>query len=178
MNKIARILSYTLLPILLWGIGNPILSAQMVLNPKFDKKIDNTIDRTIPTISCKVLKKKIDQSEGSLYLLDARELGEYEVSHLPNAIHVGYDNFKTRAVKNLSKEATIVIYCSIGYRSEKVGEKLKDMGFRRVYNLYGGIFEWSNRAYPLEDKQTAKTKKVHAYNKDWGRWIDKGDKVY
>lgn len=178
MNTRNKILSYILLPMLLWGIGNPILSAQMILNPKFDKKVDNTIDRTIPTISCAILKKKIDQKERSLYLLDARELGEYEVSHLPNAIHVGYDDFKTTVVQQLPREAILVIYCSIGYRSEKVGEKLKNMGFRHVYNLYGGVFEWSNRAYPLENKRSEKTTKVHAYNKDWGRWIDRGDKVY
>jgi rhodanese-related sulfurtransferase len=177
-TKISKFLSYVLLPMLLWGIGNPILSAQMVLNPKFDKKIKATIEQTVPTISCKVLHKKIEAKTPKLYILDARELEEYKVSHLPQAIHVGYDHFKTQAVKSLPKDAILVVYCSIGYRSEKIGEKLKSMGFSRIYNLYGGIFEWSNRAYPLENEQRHKTKKVHTYNKDWSRWLDKGEKVY
>ena len=72
----------------------------------------------------------------------------------------------------------IVVYCSIGYRSEKIGKKIKNLGFSRVYNLYGGIFEWSNRAYPLIDNQKKKTIKVHGYNQDWGKWLSRGEKVF
>ena len=48
-----------------------------------------------------------------------------------------------------SKSDTIVLYCSIGYRSEKIGEKLVEMGYGHVFNLYGGIFEWVNRDLPV-----------------------------
>ena len=66
----------------------------------------------------------------------------------------------------------------MGYRSEKIGEQLKKMGYQRVYNLYGGIFEWTNRSLPLVNKTEAPTKQVHAYDKNWGQWLDKGEKVY
>ncbi len=173
----SKILSYIILPMLLLGLGNPFLNAQMVLNPKFEKKIDQTIDRSIPIISCSTLKKQLSKQQ-KIYLLDARAVREYQVSHLPNAIHIGYDHFQKDKVNSIPKDATVVLYCSIGYRSEKIGKQLKSMGFQQVYNLYGGIFEWSNRAYPLEKQQGQTTQKVHAYNQDWGCWIDRGEKVY
>jgi len=150
--------------------------AQETINPKFEKKIENTISKSITTISCKRLNKKLNTP--NLHLLDAREKEEYEVSHLEGAKWVGYDSFDANKVKQVPKDAIVVVYCSIGYRSEKIGEQLKKMGYQRVYNLYGGIFEWSNHQFELVDPEDQKTQKVHAYNKDWGRWVEKGEKVY
>ncbi|CAM1350742.1 Rhodanese-like domain-containing protein [Tenacibaculum insulae] len=128
------------------------------------------------------IKKTFDPAQGDnkTILLDARELKEYNVSHLKNAIHVGYDNFnlsKTTA-KLKDKNATIVVYCSLGIRSEDIAEKLQKAGFKNVYNLFGGIFEWknsNNKVYTSEEKVT---EKVHTFNKDWSVWLKKGIKVY
>ncbi len=152
------------------------VKAQQTLNPKFQQKIESTIDHTVTTISCQRLYKKLNTPE--LYILDAREQSEYNVSHLPKSLCVGYDDFNKNSVAHIPKDAIVVLYCSIGYRSEKIGEKLKKLGYQRVYNLYGGLFEWSNQQLPLENAKQQSTTKVHAYSKDWGRWIDKGEKVY
>ena len=110
--------------------------------------------------------------------LDAREPREYAVSHIKGAIPVGYDHF---AVENLpvglSKNQPIVVYCSVGYRSEKVTEKLQKAGFTNVSNLYGGIFEWVNQDFPVVN-QSGTTTNVHAYSRSWGVWLKKGRKVY
>ncbi|MFQ5334631.1 MAG: rhodanese-like domain-containing protein, partial [Flavobacteriales bacterium] len=71
----------------------------------------------------------------------------------------------------------VIVYCSVGYRSEKIAEKLAGMGFGQVFNLYGGIFEWVNRGYPVYDEH-GQTDNVHAYNHNWGLWLHKGNKVY
>jgi len=135
---------------------------------------------SVPTIGVDQLKKAIDENEKNLLVLDARESKEYEISHIPGALYAGYDNFDTNAWSNKSKNTNIVVYCSIGYRSEKVGEKLKKMGFRNVQNLYGSIFEWVNRGYPVYDINGRITTKVHAYNKSWSRWVlnPKMEKIY
>ena len=86
--------------------------------------------------------------------------------------------FTTKSLADIPKDAILVVYCSIGYRSEKIGERLKKEGFSKVYNLYGGIFEWCNRGYEIVDKEEKKTSKVHAYDRDWGRWVEKGDKIF
>lgn len=109
--------------------------------------------------------------------LDAREPREYEVSHIEGARCVGYDEFDLDSISDLDKSQPIVVYCSVGYRSEKIGEKLQDAGFTNVYNLYGGIFHWINTDHPVVSN-TGETNAVHAFNKKWGKWLEKGDKVY
>lgn len=45
----------------------------------------------------------------------------------------------------------VVLYCFIGYCSEKVVEQFWEWGFIKVYNLYGSIFEWVNQGYFVVD---------------------------
>ena len=142
---------------------------QTILTPKLEAKIESLISHSIPTMSCQDLQKK--QGTPNLYILDAREKDEYAVSHLPKAIWVGYDTFNKNNITKIPKDAVLVIYCSIGYRSEKIGEKLKTLGYTNIYNLYGGIFEWANRKLPLVDNSNKKTHKTHPYNEEWSRFL-------
>lgn len=116
--------------------------------------------------------------DSSIVLLDTREKEEYTVSHIPNAKYVGYDHFEVDSLKNISRNTRIIVYCSVGYRSERIGEKLLKDGYTQVYNLYGGIFEWVNTDHPVVDLNNQPTNKVHAYSKLWGKWLIKGEKVY
>lgn len=122
-----------------------------------------------------------DMKHDSLVLyLDAREINEYNVSRIKKARWVGYNDFDLNRVKDLDKDKEIVVYCSIGYRSEKVAEKLKKDGFTNVTNMLGGIFEWVNYENIIVDSISEKTNKVHAFNKFWSIWLneDKSEKVY
>lgn len=139
-----------------------------VENPDFDKKVTRTISFTVPTMSVQDLKKQ----QAEVVILDARELEEFETSHIPNAEYVGYNKLEKKKLKEIPKDATIVLYCSIGYRSEKVGEKLQKMGYTNVYNLFGSIFEWVNQGYEVVDKDENPTDLVHTYNKNWSQWVD------
>ncbi len=148
-------------------------------NPKgFDEMCKGYIEETIPLVSSEQLSQDINDKNG-VVVLDAREETEFRVSHIKGALNVGYDRLNLRVVKRLPKDAKIVIYCSIGYRSEKVGEKLKKAGYTNVYNLYGGIFDWSNNGYPLENMGGSPTRKVHGYDQEWGKWINpkRSDKI-
>jgi len=71
----------------------------------------------------------------------------------------------------------IVVYCSLGIRSEIIGKQLIAEGYTAVYNLYGGIFEWVNKGKAVYNN-TQETSKVHAYSKSWGSYLLKGTKVY
>jgi rhodanese-related sulfurtransferase len=104
-------------------------------------------------------------------IFDAREKAEFDVSHIPGAIYLGYSDFNVGRIKNIPKEKNIVIYCSIGYRSEKIGEKLLRFGYKNVYNLYGSIFEWANEKYPLVSSNGKTTYTIHSYNKSWSKWV-------
>ncbi len=105
-------------------------------------------------------------------ILDARETAEFDVSHIEGALQIGYDTPDFNILKDLPLDTEIVVYCSIGYRSEKIGEKLQERGYTNVSNLYGGIFEWSNREYELVDTNGQKTNIVHTYSRRWSKWVN------
>lgn len=116
----------------------------------------------------------------NLVVLDSRKKVEFETSHLKDAIWIGYHKFKPkRVLEQLPDKSTpIVVYCSIGVRSNHIGKRLMDLGYTEVYNLYGGIFEWVNEARPIYDLEGKPTKNIHAYDREWGRFLEKGDKIY
>ena len=119
-------------------------------------------------------------TSNSVLLLDAREPNEYQVSHLKNAIYVGYKKFNIQKIiqqiPNTNQE--IVVYCSIGVRSETIANELKKAGYDHVKNLYGGIFEWKNKNFSVVNSHGTETDSIHAYSKQWGKWLQKGIKIY
>jgi rhodanese-related sulfurtransferase len=147
---------------------------RMVKSGSYNTMLKKLLKHTVPDISVDSLAN----CQTQMTLLDAREPNEYAVSHLTNAIPVGYNNFSMDAVKQVDKNAPVVVYCSVGYRSEKVAEKLIAAGFTNVRNLYGGIFEWKNQQQPVVDTEGQATNKVHAYSKMWGIWLKHAQKVY
>ena len=71
-----------------------------------------------------------------------------------------------------------VVYCSIGVRSEKIGEKLQAAGYTNVKNLYGGIFQWKGEGEKVVDSLGLSTERVHAFSKLWGKLLTNAKKVY
>ena len=136
-------------------------------NPEFDKTVARWINFSVPTVSPTEVKQM-----KQVLLLDARERSEYDVSHLPNARFCGYNDFDKNSLKDIPRDQPIVVYCSIGYRSEKIGEKLQKMGFTKVYNLYGSIFEWVNQGLPVVNNLNQPVPQVHTYNRSWSKWVD------
>ncbi len=139
----------------------------------FDLMLKGLLSHTVPPLSADSLA-----AMHGVVLLDAREKPEYEASHLQQARWVGYNNFNPSRLKGIPTDTTIVVYCSVGYRSEKIGEQLQQLGYKQVYNLYGGIFSWVNNNQPVVNTTGQPTDTVHAYSKSWGVWLQKGQKVY
>ncbi|OAD45208.1 rhodanese-like domain-containing protein [Polaribacter atrinae] len=152
-----------------------LISSTVSAQKKLDKLLNKFNKNNVPYISVDTL------TTTKAILLDAREEQEYNVSHLENAILVGFDDFninETLEKLPTDKNAKIVVYCSLGIRSEIVANKLIKNGYTNVFNLYGGIFEWKNNNFKVMDTLGNTTEKVHAFNKEWGKWLTKGEKVY
>jgi rhodanese-related sulfurtransferase len=124
-----------------------------------------------------VIKPNQISTLSNYQVLDAREKEEFEVSHLPGAKWAGYETFDLKNLESLDKSKPVLIYCTVGARSQEIGKKLQNAGFTRVYNLYGGIIHWVNEGKPVE-KNGKPTQNVHTYSQSWGIWLNKGDKVY
>ncbi len=141
--------------------------------------IESTLERlnreSVPYIS----SEELSSSQG-LVLLDTRSLTEYEVSHLQGAKWVGYKKFDIDEVLKTypDKNTPMVVYCSVGVRSENIGEKLQNAGYTEIKNLYGGIFEWKNKNFLVYTPEGKSTEKVHAYGRRWGRLLHNAEKIY
>lgn len=142
-------------------------------NTDLDEELKTLYKNTVPIASMAEA-----ETWNSAILLDTREPNEFEVSHIPYAKCVGYDDFEMSSLGGISKQDTLIVYCSVGYRSERIGEKLQEAGYKHVYNLYGGIFNWKNHDGKLVTNSNEPTEKVHTYNKSWSRFLKKGEKVY
>lgn len=142
--------------------------AQTKTDPEYAKKLEELYKHTVSLIQPAELAKKLDDK--NVYVLDTRAKAEYTTSHIKGARFVDYESFKVSSVKDIPKDAKVIVYCSVGWRSERIGEKLKKAGYTDVNNLYGGIFEWVNQGFTVYNAQ-GETKTVHAYSKEWAKWI-------
>ncbi|WP_406684870.1 rhodanese-like domain-containing protein [Seonamhaeicola sp. MEBiC1930] len=144
------------------------------------KKLDQLLKKynteSIPYIYVNELKSYPED----IILLDARESKEYAISHLKDAIFIGYDffNLDSTCQKIPNKDSKIIVYCSLGIRSEDIAEKLKKAGYNNIFNLYGGIFEWKNQSNPVYNSEGYETNEVHTFSKEWSKWLKQGQKIY
>jgi rhodanese-related sulfurtransferase len=141
--------------------------------PSYEKMLSSLLKKSVVPIDVKEAKTK-----KSAYFIDTRVKREFDVSHIKNAQWVGYNEFNLEKVRNIPKDSEVIVYCSVGYRSEKIGEKLEKAGYKNVKNLWGGIFEWVNDGNLVVDNTEKTTQKVHAYSQKWGTWLLKGEKIY
>ncbi len=155
-----------------------LITANSFAQKNLDDLLQTYNTRSIPYISVEGLRML--QMNDSVVILDAREPSEFNVSHIALAKNVGYNDFSSeeKQLQKLKKNTPIVIYCSVGIRSEQIGEKLKKAGFTDVKNLYGGIFEWKNKDFPVIDTAGIETENIHTFSKMWSKYLHSGNPIY
>ena len=142
-----------------------------------DEVLEKYHHEKVPHISAIELQNL--QQNNKVVVLDSRELIEFKVSHIKGAILVGYDDFKLSSLpESVKKNTPLVVYCTLGVRSEVIANELIERGYRDVKNLYGGISEWKNMDYVVVDSTQTPTENIHVYSKKWGKWLTKGNPVF
>ena len=141
-----------------------------------DQLLNQYNDKSVPYISV----QELAMPKTKAMILDAREQKEYDTSHIKDALFVGYDHFDINQILHSikDKDQMIVVYCSLGIRSETIAKQLKAHHYTNVHNLYGGIFEWKNKGYQVYDTEEQPTEKVHTFSEEWSRWLIKGQKTH
>lgn len=86
----------------------------------------------------------------SFVIIDVRTPQEFVNEYIEGAVNIDYysEEFQNELNK-LDKEKTYLIYCQSGNRSGKVLSIMKELDFREVYNMLGGIAQWKAKRYPL-----------------------------
>ena len=96
-----------------------------------------------------------------VFLLDVRVPTEYDLGHIEGAILIplrdafgstlNSDQFLEARMKELphNKNTKILVYCKSGARSAAASSLLVDAGYKKVYNIEGGIDNWVQEGYPI-----------------------------
>lgn len=94
----------------------------------------------------------IADDPAGLVVLDIRTLEEFNEARLADAIMVDFyaDDFADQ-LDTLDKDVPYVVYCRTGNRSSEAVKTMKDLGFVEVYEVDGGIVNWYDRGYPIEN---------------------------
>ena len=103
----------------------------------------------VPEMEPVELKRKLDAGE-NVFILDVREPHEYQICHL-NGHLIPLGDLPKR-VSELDSARPIVAHCRSGQRSAQAVEFLRTAGFRKVWNLKGGILAWSDTVDPSVPK--------------------------
>jgi sulfur-carrier protein adenylyltransferase/sulfurtransferase len=103
----------------------------------------------IPEITPRELKARLDRGD-DLFILDVREPHEYQICHLNG--HLIPLGELSRRVNELDSSREIVAHCRSGKRSADAVDFLRKTGFRKIWNLKGGILAWSDEVDPTVPK--------------------------
>ena len=134
-----------------------------------------------------------NETEQKHVIIDCRRKDEYEVSHIPDAKHVHFQikdgelkNVLLEETKNLSgtnqDELNIVCYCSLGYRSSILVQRIQsfakddpDLSDKNIkaWNLEGSIFKWANEGRPMMDLNEKPTKFAHPFSYKFCMFLQK-----
>jgi rhodanese-related sulfurtransferase len=104
---------------------------------------DDSVDLKVSDFSAK-------SQEVGVVSLDVRTADEFAEGHLIDAININVEsgNFEAE-IEKLDKNTTYAVYCRSGRRSAIAVDLMKKAGFTSLYNLDGGVIDWSASGLPL-----------------------------
>ena len=99
------------------------------------------------TIDAKTFQNLIDTLPDEV-VVDVRTGPELVGGVIPQAIHMDYNgpDFEQQ-IDKLDKNKPVLLYCATGGRSAGAGALLLEKGFKKVYNLDGGLNGWRAAGY-------------------------------
>jgi rhodanese-related sulfurtransferase len=87
----------------------------------------------------------------STVVLDVRTKEEFKGGRIPGSVLIDFnsDDFEEQVAK-LNKNKTYLVHCASGGRSARACKKMDALGFKKLYNLEGGMGAWEKAGKPVE----------------------------
>jgi adenylyltransferase/sulfurtransferase len=104
----------------------------------------------VPEVTPVELKKMMDEKK-PFVLIDVREPHEFQICRIPDSQLIPLGQVPQR-MNELNSADEIVVHCRSGMRSAQAVQLLMKAGFRKIYNLKGGILAWSDQVDPSVPK--------------------------
>lgn len=121
-------------------------------NPSITSVEEPAVSTCIPAadavkeITALELKKQMQEHQ-QFALLDVRTRGEVQICKIDGSKHIPLAELPQR-LNELDKNDRIVVYCKSGMRSLSAQKLLEQNGFKKVFNLTGGINSWRSQVDP------------------------------
>ena len=116
---------------------------------RFLKIVEDAKQRVRET-NVEQVKARLDRGD-EFVLVDVREDREFDVDHLPGAVHLGKGVIERDIeAKYPDLQTELILYCGGGFRSALAADNLQKMGYSNVISMDGGIRDWRQKGYPLE----------------------------
>jgi hydroxyacylglutathione hydrolase len=106
----------------------------------------------LPRVTPGELAAQIDQ--GDVTVVDVRAESEFSEGRVPGSIVAPLSHLAER-VRDVPREARVVLVCQSGTRSAIGASVLASMGFQSIANMPGGVVEWARAGLPLERDSAA-----------------------
>lgn len=102
----------------------------------------------------------------TVQILDVRTPAEYASGHIKNTLLANWNDEKefSRRIGFVDKNKPVYVYCLAGGRSAAAAEKMRAMGFEKVYELRGGINAWKAANKTLEGQANAQQMTAAAFD--------------
>jgi|GEM_PF-117362 len=134
---------YVLRNILL--VGGTLLAFAAIIYASF------AVQKSYTNLSVEEVHARMNSGQSDYVLVDVRTLPEYtgELGHLPGAVlypvqEIDSEYHQLEQYKDQGKD--LVVYCRSGNRSRRASQFLFDHGFKKVFNMEGGMRAW-NQSY-------------------------------
>lgn len=99
----------------------------------------------ISEINPQELKKLIEEKD-DLQIIDVRETWERNIHSIDPSHHIPLDKFSSpdslKLPEELNKDSKVILFCKAGVRSMIACEVLSKLGYKKLFNLKGGITNW------------------------------------
>lgn len=99
-------------------------------------------------IPASIFGEQFEQEKQNYVFVDVRTPEEFEAAHVEGSIHIPYDEMDERYTELLPhQEKNIMLICRSGMRSQVAANILSEHGFKKLFNLEGGLLEWTGRLH-------------------------------
>jgi rhodanese-related sulfurtransferase len=95
--------------------------------------------------------REMQERNDPVVYLDVREPNEWNLGHLPRAIHLPRGNLEGKVEGLVDRGSKVVIYCARGNRSALAALTMKQMGYENVSSMAHGIQGWGDINGEIED---------------------------
>ena len=119
----------------------------------------NLLHGSFKQVSMSKVRELVEQDA---YILDVRELDEYEAGHINKAIIIPLSQLRDR-YEEIPKDVPVYIHCRSGQRSYNAVLALQTKGYTQVFNISGGFIGICAYEY-FTDKVKARKPIVTEYN--------------